>query len=106
LAENLSCYESDRPTVSARDLHNFLKPETPFRIWFPRMAEYGFTEGVDFNPYKIVRVQDEGGRRVSREVTDDQLTIVMTRDGFTFLVMRYRGKKALILAKNSIVYFD
>lgn len=34
-------YESDRPTVLARDLHEFLEAETPFHKWFPRMCEYG-----------------------------------------------------------------
>lgn len=53
------------------------------------MADYGFTEGVDFNPYKIVRVQDEGGRQVSREVTDDQLTIDMAKE----LCMIQRNEK-------------
>ena len=58
-------YDEERPTVSARDLHEFLEVETDFRHWFPRMREYGFTEGVDFNPVKIDRVQNEGGRRKS-----------------------------------------
>ena len=37
-------YESENPTVSARDLHEGLDIRTKFTDWFKRMAEYGFTE--------------------------------------------------------------
>lgn len=86
-------YESDRPTVSARGLHDFLEPETPFRIWFPRMVKYGFGKGIDFNPYKNVRVQNEGGRQVSREVTDYQLTIDMAKE-LCMIQRSEKGKQA------------
>ena len=39
---------NDTQTVSARDLHERLKIKTAFKDWFPRMCEYGFTEGTDF----------------------------------------------------------
>ena len=39
---------NDTQTVSARDLHEQLKIKTAFKDWFPRMCEYGFTEGTDF----------------------------------------------------------
>lgn len=73
-------YDSDRPTVSGRDLHEALEVETPYRKWFPRMCEYGFAEGVDFNPVKNVRVQMEGERDVTREIADHQLTIPMAKE--------------------------
>lgn len=41
-------YETEEPTVSARDLHKRLNIGTEFRKWFPRMAEYGFNENEDF----------------------------------------------------------
>lgn len=41
-------YENDRPVVSARDLHELLEVKTAYKDWFPRMCEYGFTEGQDF----------------------------------------------------------
>lgn len=40
--------ENGKATVSARELHEWLKTETPFRKWFPRMCEYSFEEGVDY----------------------------------------------------------
>ena len=67
-------------TISARDLHEALGVETDFRHWFPRMTEYGFSEGSDFNPVKNVRVQSEGSREVSREVTDYSISIDMAKE--------------------------
>ena len=40
-------YDNDRPAVSARDLHDFLEVGARYNDWFPRMCEYGFTEGED-----------------------------------------------------------
>ena len=44
-------YENGRPTVSGRELHEFLEVATPYDKWFPRMAEYGFIEQVDFSTF-------------------------------------------------------
>ena len=43
-------YKSNRPTISARELHKALQIKTEFRHWFPRMLEWGFKEGIDFTP--------------------------------------------------------
>lgn len=86
-------YSNDRPVVSARELHEFLEVETPYRIWFPRMQEYGFTEGSDFNPYKNVRVQKEGNRTVNREVDDAALTIDMAKE-ICMIQRSEKGKQA------------
>ena len=45
-------YESDKPTVSGRELHEKLGIKTAYKDWFPRMCEYGFAEGEDFNTLK------------------------------------------------------
>ena len=37
-----------KQTLSARDLHEKLNIGTEFRKWFPRMAEYGFSENEDY----------------------------------------------------------
>ena len=82
-------YDNDRPAVSARDLHEFLGVGADYRHWFPRMCEYGFTEGQDFNSVKNDRVQMEGDRMVSRTVDDAILTIDMAKE----LCMLRRNKK-------------
>lgn len=38
-------YDTETPTVSARDLHEQLHIKTAFKDWFPRMCEYGFEDG-------------------------------------------------------------
>lgn len=86
-------YESDRPTVLARDLHEFLEVKTAYKDWFPRMCEYGFTEGEDFNPLKNERVQIEGSRAVSRVMDDAQLTIDMAKE-ICMLQRNEKGKQA------------
>ena len=65
-------YESDNPTVSGRELHEKLGLRAAYKDWFPRMCEYGFAEGEDFNPLKNEQVRDEGGREVTRTITDHQ----------------------------------
>ena len=42
-------FTDERPVVSARDLHQALEIGTLFRQWFPRMCEYGFCEGTDYD---------------------------------------------------------
>lgn len=83
----------ERPTVSGRELHEFLQVGADYRHWFPRMVEYGFTEGEDFNPVKIDRVQNEGGRKVTRTVDDHQLTIPMAKE-LCMIQRNERGKQA------------
>lgn len=52
-------YETEQPTVSARDLHEQLNIDSNFTTWFKRMCEYGFLEGKDFFPKKE---ESTGGR--------------------------------------------
>lgn len=42
-------YDGELPTVSARDLHEALEIKTAWKDWFPRMCDYGFTEGIDYS---------------------------------------------------------
>lgn len=73
-------YRKEEPTVSARELHQFLEVGTHFKDWFPRMCEYGFSPGIDFNPLKIEQVQIEGSREVKRSVNDYEITIPMAKE--------------------------
>ena len=72
-------YDTDHPTVSARDLHEGLEIKTAFKDWFPRMAEYGFEIGKDFNPLKNEQVRIEGSREVTRELVDYQISVDMAK---------------------------
>lgn len=78
--------DSNRPTVLGRDLHEMLGVETPYRLWFPRMCEYGFSDGVDYTPYNFVHPQNH------QEITDHQLTIPMAKE-LCMLQRTERGKE-------------
>ena len=65
--------EVGEPTVLGRELHEFLKVATPYDKWFPRMAEYGFSEGKDFSTF----LSESTGGRPS---TDHLLTIDMAKE--------------------------
>ena len=90
---NIKTSETGEPSVSGRELHEFLGVETPYRKWIPRMIEYGFTEGKDFNTDKNVRVGEEGNREVARELTDHLLTIDMAKE-IAMIQRTDRGKQA------------
>ena len=79
-------YENDRPTVLARELHDFLEVKTAFKDWFPRMCEYGFSEGIDFSSFLS---ESSGGRPAQ----DAQLTIEMAKE-ICMLQRNERGKQA------------
>ena len=85
--------ENGDARVSGRELHAFLEVKTPYIKWFPRMTEYGFTEGEDFNSDKNVRVQHEGNREVSREVIDHMMTLDMAKE-LCMIQRTERGKQA------------
>lgn len=66
-------YDTEHPTVSARDLHEGLDVGTKFATWFPRMAEYGFTENVDYRTcYPNLGSESHGGQNmVDYEISVD-----------------------------------
>lgn len=82
-------YQNDRPAVSARELHEFLKVDTPLSKWFGRMCEYGFTENSDY----IVldkNVQNPAG---GRPATDYAMSLDMAKE-LCMIQRTERGKQA------------
>lgn len=65
-------YDSERPTVNGRDLHDALQIKTAYKDWFPRMCEYGFFDGTDFCSFLS---ESSGGR----PAVNHQLTIDMAK---------------------------
>jgi len=78
--------ESERPTVLGRDLHAMLEVSTAYKDWFPRMCEYGFTEGTDFCSFLS---ESTGGRPAQ----DHQLTLSMAKE-LCMLQRTEKGKQA------------
>ena len=66
-------YDNYNPTVNGRELHKALEVKTAYKDWFPRMCEYGFTEGKDF----CSKMSKSTGGRPS---VDHQLTIPMAKE--------------------------
>lgn len=98
-------YDTEQPTVSARDLYGLLSSEggtagtERFSKWFERYIGYGFRENVDYStPYKKVRVQLEGKREVSREVEDYDLSMDMAKQ----ICMLQRTDKGMELRRYFI----
>lgn len=69
-------YNSDQPTVLGRDLHKALDIKTAYKDWFPRMCEYGFTEGADYSSF----LSDRSDGKAGKPRTDHQLTIPMAKE--------------------------
>lgn len=63
-------YDTEQPTVSARDLHEVLGVEKRFSVWFETNSA-GFIEGVDYTPYLWVHPQNK------QELTDYKMTVNM-----------------------------
>ena len=82
-------YSSDRPTISGRELHEFLEVKERYNDWFPRMVEYGFTESVDFLGFTQISVKPQGGRPSQ----DHELTIEMAKE-LCMLQRNEKGKQA------------
>ena len=77
--------DSERITVSARDLHEALEVKTQFKDWFPRMCEYGFEDGKDFCSF----LSESTGGRPSQ---DAQITVDMAKE-IAMLQRTEKGKE-------------
>ncbi|MDO4630850.1 MAG: phage antirepressor KilAC domain-containing protein [Corynebacterium sp.] len=76
--------------VMGRDLHEFLEVRTAYKDWFPRMVEYGFSEGQDF-ALIFEREQDRLGRR--REIMNHIVSLDMAKQ-IAMVQRTERGRQA------------
>ena len=86
-------YETDAPTASARELHEFLEIKTDFKDWFPRMCEYGFSEGETYCSF----LSDRSDGLPGKPRKDAALTLDMAKE----ICMLQRNKKG----KQACQYF-
>ncbi len=83
-------YDSEQPTVSGRELHEFLEIGTKYADWFKRMAEYGFEEGKDYvTCFSNLGSEMHGGQNKQ----DHELTIPMAKE-LCMLQRNEKGKQA------------
>ena len=84
--------ENQEPVISGRELHKKLEIDTPFRIWFPRMCEYGFSENIDYTPYIFVHPKN------NQETIDYILKLDMAKE----IAMIQRNEKGKQIRKYFI----
>ena len=70
-------YDSERPTISGRELHAALEVNSNYTTWFKRMCEYGFTENEDF---KAIFQKWNTAQGNETTQTDHQITIDMAKE--------------------------
>ena len=85
-------YSQDEPTVSGRELHEFLEVKTKYKDWFPRMTEYGFTENQDFTLVAQKRATNNP-KNPYTEIIDHQITIPMAKE-ICMIQRSEKGKQA------------
>lgn len=69
-------FDSERPTVSGRELHAALEIGTKYADWFKRMCDYGFAEGTDYQThFSNLGSEMHGGQNKM----DHQMTIDMAK---------------------------
>lgn len=83
-------YDNDRPTISGRELHEFLEVDSNYTTWFKRMCEYDFAENVDFiTCFPNLESDLHGGHNKQ----DHQMTIDMAKE-ICMLQRSEKGKQA------------
>lgn len=80
-------YGSERITLSARELHEFLELTERFSSWFERMKQYGFVENQDYLGCKVFNTL------ARQELQDYQITIEMAKE-ISMLQRNEKGKQA------------
>lgn len=89
-AELIPVTEHDgRQAVSGRDLHKFLEVTTRYNDWFPRMVDYGFTEGQDFYSFLSNRSDGLSGK----PSTNHAMTLDMAKE-LSMIQRTEKGKQA------------
>ena len=81
-------YDTDKPTVSGRELHEALGVKDHYTDWFKRLCEYGFADGEDYIGFSEKSDKPTGGR----PSTDHQLTIPMAKE-ICMLQRNEKGKQ-------------
>lgn len=81
-------YSGEKPTVSARELHEFLDVGSEYSHWFKRMCEYGFTEGQDYSSF----LTDRSDGLPGKPRQDAALSIDMAKE----ICMLQRNEKGKI----------
>ena len=81
--------ENQEPVISGRELHEKLEIGTQYSKWFERMADYGFSENIDFTPISQKRLTAQGNYT---EYTDHILKLDMAKE-ISMIQRNEKGKQ-------------
>lgn len=84
--------ENQEQTVSGRELHMFLGIETPYKKWFDRMCEYGFSENADYLTVDK-NVYGQNGQLMPQKQYDHIMKLDMAKE-LCMLARNEKGKQA------------
>lgn len=85
-------YNNDNPTVSARELHEFLEVNEKYTQWFKRMCEFGFSENTDYLLLSE-KTETNNPKNPYTTRTNHQLTVDMAKE-ICMLQRNEKGKQA------------
>lgn len=87
---SITTNDNDEQLVSGRELHKFLEVKTQYSKWFERMAEYGFTEDIDYTAVSQKRLTAQGNKT---EYIDHAMKLDMAKE-VSMIQRNEKGKQA------------
>ena len=87
---SITTNENDEQLVGGRELHKFLGVKTQYSKWFERMAEYGFTENIDYTAISQKRLTAQGNQT---EYIDHAMKLDMAKE-VSMIQRNEKGKQA------------
>ena len=84
--------EKNEQVISGRELHDYLEVGTQYTKWFDRMAEYGFTENIDYVLVSQKRLTNNP-KNPETILTDHLLKLSMAKE-LCMLARSEKGKQA------------
>ncbi|MFR4987283.1 MAG: phage antirepressor KilAC domain-containing protein [Lachnospirales bacterium] len=87
--------ENQEPIISGRELHQVLGVKTPYKKWFDRMCEYGFTQNIEFVTVGQKSPIANGGYQ---EIIDHALKLDMAKE----IAMIQRNEKGKLVRQYFI----
>lgn len=83
-------YSTNRITVSARELYEFLEVSSKYNDWIKRMMEYGFHENIDYRAVTQKKVTAQGN---STTYIDHEISLDMAKE-IAMIQRSEKGKQA------------
>nr|DAT03258.1 MAG TPA: AntA/AntB antirepressor [Caudoviricetes sp.] len=73
--------DKQEQVIEGGELHKVLDVSTAYKDWFPRMREYGFTEGEDFCS---ILSESTGGRLATNHLVSIDMAKEHRKDSYSY----------------------